>query len=110
MSFIEDMAIKLQTILGGASLQTAEERATIEEEALSQSDESGIEVPVESSWIDSGEYNVDTKTLMVNLDSGATYVYYNVPQRIAEEFFDAPSKGKFLNDILKRGFFPYSEI
>ena len=55
-------------------------------------------LPVESSNIDAVAYDAATRRLYVRfLASGATYVYFEVPKAVFEEFLDADSKGRFLN-------------
>lgn len=49
--------------------------------------------PVTSEAIHSVGY--DGHNLFVKWKSGKTYVHKNVPQHVAEQFLNAPSKGKF---------------
>lgn len=39
--------------------------------------------------------------LHVQFKSGAEYVYHDVPQDMVQEFLNADSKGKFLNERIK---------
>jgi len=52
--------------------------------------------PLHSSHIQSAGYDPDTEELHVTFKRGGTYVYKDVPQSAADDFFDAPSHGKHL--------------
>jgi hypothetical protein len=57
--------------------------------------------PVKSSAITSVGYNADKKILEIEYISGEVYDYFNVPQRIFNEFMQAESKGTFANTQIK---------
>jgi hypothetical protein len=59
----------------------------------------GDMVLVESSTIESVGY--DAGDLIVRFKGGRTYRYKSVPSDIHEQFMAAPSKGQFLNAIIK---------
>lgn len=40
-------------------------------------------------------YNALEKVLQVEFTSGAVYDYFDVPQRMYEDFISAPSRGRF---------------
>jgi len=57
---------------------------------------------VDSSNIESIGYDADARELHVRfLQSGETYVYYNVDEWIFTEFMAADSKGRYLNENIK---------
>ena len=57
---------------------------------------------VDSSNIEAIGYDAQSQELHVRfLDSGDTYVYYNVEQWRFEEFMQADSKGGYLNREIK---------
>lgn len=66
-------------------------------------------VPVTSSNIEALGYDADSQTLEVEFRSGATYQYFDVPERIFEEFRDANSPGGYLAAHIK-GFYRYSKV
>lgn len=63
--------------------------------------------PIASTNIASAGYDEASQTLEVEFTSGAVYQYYNVEPALAEEFFNAASKGQFLNVYIKNAY-PYS--
>ena len=44
------------------------------------------------------------KGLVIDFTSGAKYLYKNVDEKTFEDFSEADSKGKFLNEVLKKDF------
>lgn len=57
---------------------------------------------VDSSNIESIGYDADARELHVRfLQSGETYVYYNVDEWVFTEFMAADSKGQYLNESIK---------
>ncbi len=64
---------------------------------------------VESSNIAQIGYDAGTWELMVRFNSGAEYVYSNVPDSVFTGFLDADSKGKFLNENIK-GQYEYAKV
>ena len=65
-------------------------------------------VDVESSNIAAIGYNEDTKELYVRFSSGAVYIYQDVQEEVYQEFLDASSKGKYLNEHIK-GVYQYAK-
>lgn len=58
---------------------------------------------VDSSSVEAIGYDPGRRELHVRFrDSGETYVYYGVEERIFEAFRAAESKGRFLNTRIKR--------
>lgn len=57
-----------------------------------------------SSVVAAFKYNTKAKALRVNFVSGAVYEYKNVPEEVYDEMKNAPSKGTFLNTVIKRNF------
>lgn len=65
---------------------------------------------VASSCIEAIGYDANTRELHVRfLESGETYVYYNVDQWVFEEFQHADSKGTYLNTDIK-GSYQYDKL
>lgn len=64
---------------------------------------------VDSSNIEAIGYNSDAQELYIQFLSGATYVYYGVPEHVYEEIMDAPSKGSYLNRVIK-GVYEYAKL
>lgn len=53
------------------------------------------------SWIQSVEYNTETKALTVQTERGDSYELQDVPREVYDEFAKAPSKGSYFNRNLK---------
>ena len=53
-----------------------------------------------SSTVESGSYDEDTGELTVTFKRGARYRYSGVPADVAAAFFDAPSPGRFIHEVL----------
>ena len=61
-------------------------------------------------WIDTPEsghvsrirYEPDTQEVFVEFSDGSTYRYSGVPQNVYEELKDHPSKGRYINIVLRR--------
>ena len=64
---------------------------------------------VESSNIVAIGYEEDEKQLHVQFNSGAEYVYHDVPATRVQDFLDADSKGKYLNEHIK-GKYEYEKV
>ena len=64
---------------------------------------------VASSNIASLGYDPDTETLEVEFLNGSIYQYFNVPQNIFDQLYQASSKGRFLNTYIKNAY-PFSRI
>lgn len=56
---------------------------------------------VDSSNVEAIGYDNDAQDLHVQFLSGGYYVYHDVPSEIFDEFLAAPSKGSFLNRVIK---------
>ncbi len=66
-------------------------------------------IEVDSTNIEAIGSEVGNPDLYVRFNSGSEYVYNDVPAETIQEFIDADSKGKFLNDRIK-GIFDYRKI
>ena len=61
---------------------------------------------VSSASVEAIGYDPATRQLHVRFrDSGATYVYYGVEESVFRAFLRADSKGRFVNDRLRRRYF-----
>jgi hypothetical protein len=58
-------------------------------------------VTVNSEFVQKVKYDIKTKELMVNLKSGASYVYPGVSKVVFDKFVIAKSKGRFFNDKIR---------
>jgi len=58
--------------------------------------------PVDSSFIIALAYYEGGGVLEIKMKNGKRYTFMGVPPKIYEEFKNAPSKGKFFNDIIKK--------
>ena len=65
--------------------------------------------PVASTNLHSVGYDERTQTLEVQFVSGRVYQYYEVPANVHERLMQAPSKGKFFNMHIRRGY-PFSQV
>lgn len=57
--------------------------------------------PVSSSNVESVGYNYAKHELYVKFKNGSLYVYYHVPYAIYQSFLLAPSKGRFVWQVLR---------
>jgi hypothetical protein len=57
--------------------------------------------PVQSSNVARIGYEEDAEEVYVEFYNSGTYVYSGVPPIVFEDFERAPSKGKFVNEVLK---------
>jgi hypothetical protein len=57
-----------------------------------------------SSVVNSYIYFPETETLRIVYQSGSVYDYLKVPFSISEKFRETKSKGRFLNNVIKRRF------
>lgn len=57
--------------------------------------------PVESSDLSSVGYDLSTKTLEIEFNSGGVYQYFDVPENTHYELMSAPSKGKYFHKFIK---------
>lgn len=58
-------------------------------------------VPVQSKGIDWVAYDEAARTLDVHFGSSRTYRYFDVPPAVYDWLLRAPSKGKFVNRLVK---------
>jgi len=66
-------------------------------------------IPVHSSNIAAIGYSPLEQVLQVDFLNGFRYRYLDVPQRVFDEFQEAPSKGRYLNSEIK-GQFDYERV
>ena len=66
-------------------------------------------IEVESSNIAAIGSEVGNPNLYVRFTSEAEYVYYDVGEDVVQEFLDAESKGKYLNEHIK-GVYEYRRL
>lgn len=66
-------------------------------------------IPVASSNVGEVGYDAGAQALHVRYLNDRTYVYTGVPEGIFQELLSAPSKGSFLNRVVK-GAYAYHEI
>ncbi|KKK77677.1 hypothetical protein LCGC14_2851170 [marine sediment metagenome] len=64
---------------------------------------------VESSHIEAIGYDSGVQQVRVRFKGGATYVYYDVPANIANNFIEAESVGEYLNEHIK-GEYRYEKV
>lgn len=67
-------------------------------------------VNVESSNVRSVGYESSNSILEVEFHSGGIYQYLRVPSRIYDGLMNATSKGRFLNQNIKKPGFAYKQI
>lgn len=60
--------------------------------------------PVNSSKIDSIGFDSSAMILRVKFIKDGVHEYYGVPERVVNEFIDAPSKGIFFKRFIKDKF------
>lgn len=65
--------------------------------------------PVASSNVAEVGYDTGAQALHVRYQSNRTYVYSDVPEAVFQELLNAPSKGSFLNRVVKDSY-PCHEI
>lgn len=58
-------------------------------------------VPVQSKGIEWVAYDEEAQTLYVHFGSSSTYRYFDVPPAVYAWLLRAPSKGKFVNRLVK---------
>jgi len=67
-------------------------------------------IPVQSSNLASVGYGPGTATLEVEFLSGAVYQYFGVPESVYEGLLNAPSKGRYLDQFVKKAGYSYARI
>ena len=65
---------------------------------------------VDSSNLASVGYDIKSAILEVEFHSGGVYQYFGVPLFVYQGLLNAASKGKYLNQVVKRGGYQYSRI
>lgn len=67
-------------------------------------------------WTEVGSSNIaaigsvaNDPDLYVQFNNSSIYVYHDVPEDVVQAFYDADSKGKFLNEHIK-GVYDYEKI
>ena len=60
--------------------------------------------PVNSSNVKEVGYKRDDNTLRVKFKSGASYDYFHVPEKLHRQMMGSQSKGKFLNENIKKNY------
>ena len=55
-----------------------------------------------SSNVTGIRYDPETRTVQVQFRGGSVYSYFDVPAQTFQEFVYAPSKGRFVNLVLRR--------
>lgn len=66
--------------------------------------------PVQSSSVSSVGYDRDSSTLEIEFLNGSIYQYFGVPESIFDGLMNAPSKGKFLDQFVKKAGYSYARI
>ena len=66
--------------------------------------------PVQSSSVSSVGYDRDSSTLEVEFLNGSVYQYFGVPESIFDGLMNAPSKGTFLDQFVKKAGYSYARI
>jgi len=56
---------------------------------------------VESSNVAAFGYKAEERELHIRFNSGAEYVYFDVPANVVQAFMEADSKGRYLNENIK---------
>ncbi len=56
--------------------------------------------PVASSRITEMGYDSETASVYVRFTDGTAWCYRNVPEEVWNQFVSAPSKGRFINQVL----------
>lgn len=60
-----------------------------------------VKVPLQSKGIDWVAYDEEAQTLYVHFSSSRTYRYFDVPPAVYAWLLRAPSKGKFVNRLVR---------
>ena len=66
--------------------------------------------PVQSSSVSSVGYDRDSSTLEIEFLNGSVYQYFGVPESIFDGLMNAPSKGTFLDQFVKKAGYSYVRI
>jgi hypothetical protein len=57
-----------------------------------------------SSMVKYGEYDPNTMELTITFQNGIQYVYTDIEEFVAKEFFAADSNGKYFNENIKKNY------
>lgn len=60
--------------------------------------------PVDSSSLVSVGYDPKRRILEIEFEGGGVYDYLGVPPEVFAALMEAPSKGAYVNDVVKEGF------
>ena len=66
--------------------------------------------PVQSSSVSSVGYDRDSSTLEIEFLNGSVYQYFGVPESIFNGLMNAPSKGTFFDQFVKKAGYSYARI
>jgi hypothetical protein len=69
-----------------------------------------VNEPVDSTALDELGYDPASRVMDAVFYEGSEYQYLGVSPEIAEGWMEADSKGEYLNQVIKRGFFPFVRI
>lgn len=72
--------------------------------------DSGLWVEGDSSNVKGLSYDKKQQSLYVEFKSHAVYVYYNVPEQVAKDFFNASSLGVYLHQRIKTKGYLYKQL
>lgn len=64
---------------------------------------------IETSAIESVDYDEKTTELVVTFRDSRSYKYFNVPVVVFRNFVNSPVKSKFFNNII-RGYYDYKKM
>jgi hypothetical protein len=67
-------------------------------------------IPVQSSNVASIGYDLDSSTLEVEFLKGSIYQYFGVPESIYAGLINAPSKGTYLDQFIKKAGYACTRI
>ena len=67
-------------------------------------------IPVSSTQIASVGYDLASSTLEIEFNSGAIYQYSGVPEYEYTGLLNAPSKGSYLDQHIKKTGYPYTRV
>ena len=65
---------------------------------------------VQSSYLASAGYDLDTLTLEIEFNTGGIYQYSGVPQEVYDGLMTAGSKGTFFHQFIRKGGYPYVKV
>ncbi len=68
------------------------------------------EIAVDSTCLDSVDYEPSTETMILDFDRGGVYSYATVPQAIYDALIAAASKGTYFNANIRNAGYAYTQI